>query len=132
MAVSLVVLAGATRAEQQKWRSEANTEHSRVARMHTPIALFINYALLAVTKHEQWHFQAHARSHAGMHTHVHVPIDPSPRSQICLQLLSKPAVKSSIICIAHLGHCSHVQASNSPPPPSPAPPPNNSLKSKTH
>lgn len=48
-----------------------------------------------------------ARTRTGMHTHVHVHIDPPPtptppQSQICLLLLSKPAVKSSIICIQHI------------------------------
>lgn len=71
---------------------------------------YLNYASLAVAKPEQWQIK-HARSHTGMHTHVHIHIDPPPpSSQICLLLLSKPAVKSSIICIHHL----HI--ATSPPP----------------
>lgn len=63
---------------------------------------------LQVTKHEQWHFK---RMHAHTHTRGHAytcarPYRSLPRSQICLLLLSKPAVKSSIICIHHLPHCS--------------------------
>lgn len=69
--------------------------------------LFMNYALLAGTKHEQWHLK-HTRAHTHRHAYTCArsyrspPTPTPPHSQICLLLLSKPAVKSSIICIQHI------------------------------
>lgn len=70
--------------------------------------LFMNYALLAGTKHEQWHLK-HTRAHTLRHAYTCArsyrsppPTPTPPQSQICLLLLSKPAVKSSIICIQHI------------------------------
>lgn len=60
-----------------------------------------DYAWLAVAEHEQWQFKhMHARIQA--YTSAHSYWSPAAHSQICLLLLSKAAVKSSIICIHHL------------------------------
>lgn len=78
------------------------THNLRSAGVGKKNILSINYALLAVTKHEQWQLKhMHAHTQACIHMCTFTSIS-SPHSQICLLLLSKPAVKSSIICIRHL------------------------------